>query len=67
MTDSKRKEHVDGVEVNNGRKCLYIINLVGLSGVVSNQVSFVTSNGVIRVILDGKHLLVCHNIDIGQA
>lgn len=66
LIDNKRKEHADKVEMNNMRKCLFVVDLVGLSEVVSNQASFMTSNGAIWVILKYKHLLICHDIDISH-
>lgn len=66
MIDNEGKEHMDRVEVDDRRKRLSIVDPISLREALSDRANFVMSDGVIRVILEGKHPLGRHNVSIGR-
>lgn len=66
MIDNEGKEHMDRVEVDDRRKRLSIVDPISLREALSDRANFVMSDGVIRVILEGKHSLGRHNVSIGR-
>lgn len=57
---------MDRVEVDDRRKRLSIVDPISLREALSDRANFVMSDGVIRVIFEGKHPLGRHNVSIGR-
>ena len=66
LIQSNREENTDGAEARHRRECIMIVKTIGLRKATSHETRLVTSDGAIRIVLEGVHPLAGDNIGINR-